>query len=59
MRAALIFLTGVQTLPEVESLNLYEILEPYFPHRLIHRSGHIAVASAGGGLRITWAPTVS
>lgn len=53
------FLTGIQTLPEVESLNLCEILEPYFPHRRMHCSGHIAVASASGGLWITWAPTVS
>lgn len=42
------FVTGIQSLPEVGSLNLCEILEPYFPYRDVHSSGHVAVASADG-----------
>lgn len=43
------FVAGIPTLPEVGSLNLCEILEPYFPYRDTHSSGHVAVASADGG----------
>lgn len=44
----LVFVTGTQTLPDVGSLNLCEILEPHFPHKDTHSSGRVAVASADG-----------
>lgn len=43
------FVTGIETSPEVGSLNLCETLEPYFVYRDTHSSGHAAVASTDRG----------